>query len=105
MTRRLALHCCSTSASPGRRRALPWDQGGLPQPSRNRQRCDASSRRTRRRPGTACPRWICASPGAGHGHGTSHPGTLIPPQGSCVSALSRLGCFTRLRIQVLHCWK
>lgn len=55
MTRRLALHCCSTSASPGRRRALPWDQGGLPQPSRNRQRCDASSKEDTEEAGNHLP--------------------------------------------------
>ena len=43
MTRQLALHCCSTSASPGQRRALLWDHRGLTQPSRNGQRRDASS--------------------------------------------------------------
>lgn len=42
MTRRLALHCCSTGASPGRRGALLWDQRGLTQPSRTGQRHDAS---------------------------------------------------------------
>lgn len=100
VTRRLVLRCCSTSASPGRRRALLWDQrrpemgsGAMPQ-----------ARSTGRRLGTACPRWVCASPGGWRGHGASRPGTLIP-QGSCISALSRLGCFTRACIQVLHCWK
>lgn len=43
VTRRLALHCRGTSASPGQRRALLWDQRGLTQPSRNGQRHDASS--------------------------------------------------------------
>ncbi|KAM6041340.1 DNA-binding protein RFXANK [Chlamydotis macqueenii] len=104
VTRRLVLRCCGTSASPGRRRALLRDRHGLTQPSRNGQRRDASSKECAGEPGNCLPGWICASLGRRHGRSALSPGTLVP-RGSCVPALSRLGCFACACVQVSRYWK
>lgn len=83
MTQRLELHCCCTSASPGCRRALLWDPGGLTWPPRNGQRRNASSKEHAEEAGNCLPsvdlclsrrvaRPQCLAPGDAHSSGQLH---------------------------------